>query len=341
VFRVRLTYFRELILLKQLRGDDGILRSKDNAESSKLERETLLLPQLTSTLHALNRQYGTFGKTCRLAKRWIASHLLLGYSSEYNLTSNDPDTRFTEETIELLVASLFLQSTPYLSPPNEAQTGFLRFLSLLGNVDFKSTALILNFNDKLTKEETATIESEFVKRRPTFPLLFISTPEDKLGFVWTKNLSKVTLFRAAILAKHALINLTNDLTLEGDFEDDLISRLQKFYRPDTKFFDAVIWIKKDMISKKSQAAGNPHLKLQFKEYLKNKDELMPVVAFDPVQLYLQELTETFGHLCNFFNDQFGGCFIALVWKPDALQAGEFTVSIRNFFIRTHNHTLTY
>lgn len=330
MFRVRLTYYRELILLKQLRGDDGVLRSRDNPESLNLERETLLLPQLTSTLHAFHRKYGAFGKTCRLAKRWISSQLLLAGSCEYNPNVNDPDTRFTEESIELLVASLFLQHAPHLSPPNEAQTGFLRFLSLMANLDYKSTAVILNFNDKLTKEEIGTIESEFIKRRSTFPHLFLVTPEDKLGSVWTKHLSKVTLYRASILAKQAVTTLTNDLLVHDvTFEDDLSSRLTKFYRPDTKLFDVLIWIKKDMISKKTQAANNSHLKLQFKEYVKTTDELMPIVDFDPVQLYLQELREAFGHLCYFFNDQYGGNFIAVVWKPDTLKPHEFKVRNHN------------
>jgi U3 small nucleolar RNA-associated protein 22 len=288
--------------------------------------ETLLLPQLTSTLHAFHRKYGAFGTTCRLAKRWIASQLLLGGSSEYSPTLCDPDTRFTEESVELLVASLFLQYAPHLSPPNEAQTGFLRFLALVASTDWKSTALILNFNDKLTKDEVGGIESEFIKRRAQLPLLFIATPEDKLASVWTKHLSKVTLYRTSILAKQALTTLTNELTTLEVSEDDMSSRLRKFYRPDIKLFDAIIWIKNEMISKKTQAVDNPHLKLQFKEYVKTRDELMPVVDFDPVKSYLQELRETFGHLCNFFNDQYGGNFIAIVWKPDSLKPQEFKVS---------------
>lgn len=290
-----------------------------------LEKESLILPQLTSTLSALHRQFGAFGKTCRLAKRWVASHLLLGSQMDHNISVRHPDIRFTEESIELLVASLFLQHSPFLFQPNEAQLGFLRFLNLLGNTDWKSTSFILNFNEKLQKSDIEKIESEFVKRRETLPLLFIATPEDKLGSVWTKHLSPTILQRAAVLAKFALDTLITDLSTNSADEEEATVKLRKIFKPSTKVFDAIIWIKKETIPRKAQAFNGRNLKLTFNEYTKRPEEVMPIVDFDPVRLYFQELRETFGHLCTFVTDIYGGNFIALAWKPDATEARNFEV----------------
>jgi len=316
--------------LKQLRGEDGILRSRDNPESLALERESLILPQVTSTLNALNREFGAFGRTCRLAKRWIASHLLLGTSLDVHSSIRHPDTRFTEESIELLVASLFLQHAPFLSVPNEAQLGFLRFLHLLGNTDWRSTSFILNFNGKLSKGEIEKIEVDFVKRREALPLLFVATPEDKSGSVWTKHLSPTILLRAGVLAKFAVDTLLVDLStneLEADKDETL--KWKKLFKPSTKVFDVIIWIKKEMIARKAQGMGSSNFKLRFTEYKKSSaagEELMPIMEFDPVKVYFQELNETFGHLCHFVTDVYGGNFIAFAWKPEAIKSRKFEVS---------------
>ncbi len=124
VFRIKLTYFREITLLKQHLGPDGVLKVRDCPESMRLEKETVLLPQLTTTLHSFHRQYEAFGKTVRLAKRWIASQLLLSSPlkyTQYNTNSDQHDSRFSEECIELLVAHLFLSYAPYLCHPNEGK----------------------------------------------------------------------------------------------------------------------------------------------------------------------------------------------------------------------------
>lgn len=50
VFRIRLFVPKELMLLKKIVDNEGIISYKDNKESVKLERELEILPKITSAL---------------------------------------------------------------------------------------------------------------------------------------------------------------------------------------------------------------------------------------------------------------------------------------------------
>lgn len=315
-------------MLKQRLGVDGVLKVRDSAESMRLEKETLLLPQLTTTLHSFCRQFEAFGKTVRLAKRWIASQLLLASPLKYGSIGDHPDCRFTEECVELLVAHIFMSFSPYLSHPNEAQVGFLRFLSLLSSCDWKSTPFVLNFHDKLSKEELSAIELDFVRRRSQLPLLFIVTPEDTCTSVWTKHLAPVFLYRIQLLATEALSILE---TCWKSDTLDYMTQIKKVFRTDTQEFDILIHLKKSM---------NPHScdnidaknAAQFHEYVKSAKVSLPIIDFDPVQTYLSELRRSFGHVALFLHNTFGGSVIAVVWKPESFKEQDFAVSSVTIYI---------
>lgn len=327
VFRIKITYFRELTLLRELRGTDGVLRKRDNQESLRLEREALILPQLTSTLHSFHLQYEAFGKTCRLAKRWVASQLLLASPWEYNQNLDEQDCRITEECVELLVAYLFLNYAPHLSYPCEAQVGFQRFLYLLAKTDFHAVPIIINFHDKWTADEVSAIELEFVKTRPTLPSLFISTPFDQKGSVWTRNLLSVVLRRVKLIADVALSVMEGQLDSQRVIKN--FSGLGVLFSPLTRDLDVLIRLKSKMNPRSPQSVekmGNP---VVFKAYTKDADEVIPVTDFDPVQMYLQELRDSFGHLAVFLHDTYGGDLIGVKWRPDVFKPTTFTV--RNMF----------
>jgi len=66
-------------------------------------------------------KYPVAGPTLRLAKRWIAAHMLSGL--------------IPFEAIELIVASLFVQPLPFHTPAT-ISSAFMRFLHLLGTYDW-------------------------------------------------------------------------------------------------------------------------------------------------------------------------------------------------------------
>lgn len=191
--------------------------------------------------------------------------------------------------------------------------------------------MILNFHDKLSTEDMSAIELDFVRSRDDLPPLFISTPEDKVGSVWTRDLSPVILSRVQKLATEALRILKETLD-RGRIKTDesnakgLKKQLKIIYSPSTEHFDLKILIKKGMNPRSSQRIQDSN-SLQFNEYTPDQNEVMPIVEFDPVQLYLQELRDTFGHLALFLHDNYGGQFIAVIWRPDVFKEHGFSVII--------------
>ncbi len=57
----------------------------------------------------------------------------------------------------------------------------------------------------------------------------------------------------------------------------------------------------------------------------NKDKNLPVVDFDPVRLYVDELRKTFGDMALFFYDVYGATQIFVLWKPDTLKPKELKI----------------
>lgn len=51
VFRIRVAYQREPQILKEVRSPEGMISMRDTPASLRLERDTRLLPLLTSSLH--------------------------------------------------------------------------------------------------------------------------------------------------------------------------------------------------------------------------------------------------------------------------------------------------
>ncbi|TNN67009.1 Nucleolar protein 6 [Liparis tanakae] len=102
VFRIQVAYHREPQVLRESLNAEGLLIVRDNEEAQALEMATTHKPLLTSTLHGLQQQHQCFGEVCRLAKRWLGAQLF----------SED----ITEDTADLLVASLFLQPAPFTPP---------------------------------------------------------------------------------------------------------------------------------------------------------------------------------------------------------------------------------
>uniref|UniRef100_A0A8D3DKR0 Nucleolar protein 6 n=1 Tax=Scophthalmus maximus TaxID=52904 RepID=A0A8D3DKR0_SCOMX len=172
-FRIQVAYHREPQVLRESVNAEGLLVVRDNEEAQALEMATIHKPLLTSTLHGLQQEHPCFGSVCRLVKRWLGAQL---FSAD-----------ITEDTADLLVASLFLQPAPFTSP-GSPQVGFLRFLHLLSSFDWRNNPLIVNLNNQLTE-----IKNDFMASRESLPVMFIATPKDKKLSMWTKRAPSVQL----------------------------------------------------------------------------------------------------------------------------------------------------
>ncbi|XP_054139377.1 nucleolar protein 6 [Melozone crissalis] len=323
VFRLQVAYHREPLILKEVVTPEGMLKYQDTEESRQLELETLHLPYLTSSLHGLQQQHPVFGSTSRLAKRWISAQLL--------------SDSISEECVDLLVAFLFLHPAPF-TPPSSPQVGFLRFLNLLATFDWKNNPLIVNLNTGLTDSDCTEIKNKFVASRSRLPVMFLATPKDQWSSMWTRERpSAQILQRLVLLASESL------RALEEQLMDPLSDQdVKMVFRPPLDFCDVLIHLNPSQIPRLLESVDRP-VKSVSRGVVKNSSAmniLFPVVDYDPVQLYLQELRNAFDDLALFFYDKHGGEVIAVLWKPLSFQPQPFKVSsMRGRKVTTLNNEL--
>ncbi|EMP32511.1 Nucleolar protein 6 [Chelonia mydas] len=352
VFRLQVAYHREPHILKEVVTPEGMLKYRDTEESQQLELETLHLPYLTSSLHGLQQQHPAFSGTCRLAKRWVRAQLL--------------SDSLSDECVDLLAASLFLHPAPFTPPssPQVGFLRFLHLLTAFDwknsplivnlNADLKEPSSIpkLFTYVKLRCEELPAtkcnclwveyssrfapatglfdadyteIRNEFVAARPHLPVMFIATPRDKRSSVWTKERpSTQILQRLLVLALESLRALEEQLTDPLGSQD-----VKMVFRPPLDFYDILIHLNAKQIPRHLEGVDRP-AKSFSRGMLKSdapvKTLVFPVVGYDPVQCYLQELREAFGDLALFFYDSHGGEVIGVLWKPSSFEPQPFKAS---------------
>ncbi|KAM8802879.1 nucleolar protein 6 [Rhynchonycteris naso] len=308
VFRIRVAYQREPQILKEMRSPEGMISFRDTPTSLRLEKDTKQLPLLTSALHGLQQQHPAFSGVARLAKRWVRAQLL--------------GEGFTDESLDLVAAALFLHPEPF-TPPSSPQVGFLRFLFLMSTFDWKNNPLIVNLNNELTVEELVEIRSGFLATRTQLPVMVIITPQDRKSSIWTQDgPSPQILQQLVVLAAEALPILEKQL-MDPQGPGDI----RTVFRPPLDMYDVLIRLNSRHIPRHRQAVDWPAA--SFCRGLLSKSgrsSLMPVLGYDPPQLYLAQLREAFGDLALFFYDQHGGEVIGVLWKPSSFQPRPFKAS---------------
>ncbi|KAM7416491.1 hypothetical protein PAMA_018513 [Pampus argenteus] len=309
VFRVQVAYHREPQVLRESVNAEGLLVVRDNEEAQTLEMATIHKPLLTSTLHGLQQQHPCFGAVCRLAKRWLGAQLF----------SED----ITEDTADLLVASLFLQPAPF-TPPGSPQVGFLRFLHLLSTFDWRNNPLVVNLNNQLTAPNYTEIKNDFMASRESLPVMFIATPKDKKLSMWTKRAPSVQMLqRVVMVAAESLKVLEHQLMDGGQIQD-----VRVVMRPPLDAYDVLIHLDPKQVPLLSQAVDPPAVNFGrgvITGSVAPSGGALPVIDYNPVSLYLAELRDAFGHLALFFCDPYGGAVIAVLWKPQAFSPVPFKV----------------
>ncbi|XP_012273791.1 nucleolar protein 6 [Orussus abietinus] len=308
VFRLRIAQQKEIALLKQEIGEDGVIKYRDNEESIALETKLFNLPKLNGALHGLHTQQPSFGAACCLSKRWLASQLIDN--------SHMPDI-----AVELILAAIYLRPEPY-RPPQMPQIAFLRFLESCARNDWSTDPIIVNFNDLLSKEEILEIENLFGTARDTLPPLFIATPYDLKRSLWTKKApTQVILNRINCLAREAL------KLFELQLFSGAILDCKPLFRPALTEYDCLIYLEPLLIPRRFEAVDlhESHPTILWHPFKQHSKQKIPVLNFDPVQLFLQELRASYGEFTLFFHDTYGGEVIAVLLRPAALESIEFKV----------------
>ncbi|XP_060893920.1 nucleolar protein 6 [Labrus mixtus] len=310
VFRIHVAYHREPQVLRSSVNPEGLLVVRDNEEAQALEMATIHKPLLTSTLHGLQQHNPCFGAVCRLAKRWLGAQLF----------SED----LTEDTADLLVASLFLQPAPF-TPPGSPQVGFLRFLHLLSSFDWRNNPLVVNLNNQLTATDYTEIKNDFMASRESLPVMFLATPKDKKLSLWTKRAPSVQMLQRIVMVAAESLKVLEHQLMDGSQIQDV----RVVMRPPLEAYDVLIHLNPKQVPLLSHAVDPPTVTFSrgiMTGTVSSSGGFLPVIDYNPVSLFLAELREAFGDLALFFCDPYGGTVIAVVWKPKAFIPASFKTS---------------
>jgi len=168
------------------------------------------------TIHGVHSKHPAAMGVVRLAKRWVAAHMLSGLISH--------------EAIELLVASVFTEPAP-LHTPSTVSCGFVRFLFLVAAHDWMRNPLIVDPEGHVNADDRASIISEFELVRGTNmengPPMYIVSPSDRGEDMWKPTFThnkpeKVILSRIRALAKRSHQYLMANIISSDQSNDDEI-----------------------------------------------------------------------------------------------------------------------
>ncbi|CAG2178304.1 unnamed protein product, partial [Oppiella nova] len=307
VFRVIIGSHKELVLLRQIQTPDGLVKRVDSEVADRLETTYEVIPKINGALNALSRRCLCYGISCRLAKRWIGSQMLAHYLDDM--------------AVDLIVAHIFLNPNPY-TVPNSPTVGFIRFLSLICDHNWKITPLIVDLNGDLEEGVVTDMNAKFMKNRSKYAAMFVTSGYDKRLSEWTHRWpDAVVLNRIQVLATAA------KQALEGHMRDGIDFDIKSIFRPDLDIYDVIIRLKSDQIVNQIQAVDFPQ-KFEFavKTFDPEVNELLPIVAFDPIDAYLRQLRDTYEEFALFFYDRFGGREIGVLWRPEVFKSQPFSMS---------------
>ncbi|KAG9293934.1 hypothetical protein G9A89_019272 [Geosiphon pyriformis] len=317
-FRCRIHHDREKFLLERGIKDKKSTPIQIDAYNGALclyKRLFEELPMHTSNIHALCSKFPSLSATIRLVKRFMSSHLLLPH--------------IDEETIELLCAGIYLETSPW-DVPSSGFAGFFRVLSLISRWDFLNEPLIIDFNGSMSSETKNVIEQQFKFFRQqerdnlNDSVMFIVTSDNPL-LNWAKNKpTRLVTFRIKELANLALHYM--DQVIENS-ED---KKFEIFFATDMSVYDVIIHLDPSCCSRYYQnRLANP-------QYIpeQDKDKKMAsyqgeifFIGYDPVDCYLNELKRLYSDIALFFHDRYGGDFIGVLWVPMELSARSWKVNL--------------
>lgn len=327
IFKLVIAYHRDVALLKRMVEPSGIVKYRDNQDQE-------VTPRLTSALRALQAVQPAFSATVRMAKRWIASQMLLDYVQE--------------ESIEMIVASLFIDSTTYGMPaggeesgaktssspddsidwtgPLNPQVAFLRFLQLVAHFEWTTQPLVVNFNGDLSADELRDIETAVSAQRAQHksPLVLV-TPYDPSGVAFTRSRPPLPVWsRLMLLAAESLKLLAKQLT--GGVGGPRSVDVRQVFRPPLDVYDCLIHLTKGSVARRLYTLDNPSWrKVKCHEHRPRKT--LPVYDYEPVDRLLAELRTCYGDKARFFYDTYGGLVVGVMWMDKAWSSpGEFKVS---------------
>lgn len=219
-FRARIFYDRSQILLEEREDQLGDLDEASGSRSSSLDaylQRFVQRPKHHAAISSLQNHFPSFSPTVRLLKRWVSAHMLSAH--------------FSDEQLELVAASVFIDAASPFDPPQSGATGFARALERIASWKWRDEPLLVPIysfqtavssgrRPVLPTADRARATDAFQSMRLAKPAMdshawVIATESDLDGLYWGGATGKVAAARVRGLAKAALAALQAGVTEGG------------------------------------------------------------------------------------------------------------------------------
>ncbi|XP_073135588.1 uncharacterized protein [Henckelia pumila] len=322
-FRLKILHERGLSLANRKSG-----AQKKGVMSS--DKDLFLLSQHSSMINGLRGRFPIYGEVVRLAKRWISAHLF--------------SNAFSEETIELLVAHLFLKPLPF-RPPCSRITGFLRFLRLLSQYDWSFSPLIVDINGDLTPDDDKEINENFMSTRKeesqnAGPAMFVATAYDKASETWTSQRPTAAELRRLVAYTASSSKLLTRIIMQNQIDP---YQWQCLFRTPLSNYDAVILLHRDklpyphhllfpseveqgwhVICGRASKTFLPFFSSQDMEGSSEELKNNLMVNFEPLKCLVADIEKEFSNVFKVWYDSLGGDAVGLTFVSKKRRRDEFS-----------------
>ena len=321
-----------------------------NFKASFINRDLKLLTLRQShhgAVRNLHIRHKTYGDAVRLFHYWLARSIFSNYLSV--------------EMVELIVASIYL-NTPDHNIPTTAQNGFRSVLLLLGNHDWETEPLVLDFSGDVTVTERTTIQTKFDECRKTNPSakpIYIVSSYDRItGFecnmdndsferVVLKMMKKSALNSWRLLDKYisdSLLNVdsfgdkasmeyivdsqfvSSNLNVNMHFSPHIVCKAKN--KGDTNDNNNNQWGNWENNIERGPSFARTKLYANLSQHelaLKNII-CRPNLCVHPIQYeIIENLKSKFGKYALFFWDEIEGSTVGVVWRPSIFLPKKFSV----------------
>ena len=259
---------------------------------------------LNNFLQSVGLRHNAWPAAFSLVRRWISAKML--------------EPVVDEDVAAVLLACVFEGAPSSSPPPATVEAAALRFFDFLSFHDFDSSPVIIRGDAAtVTPEERAreaAFRAAFSDNRDSLPALAVLLPYGAATAV-TKSLSKQNMRRLVNLARQALHSALSTSPTPLDFS----ALSEAVTKPcDLDIYDIVIQLKPLQVpsvkDNRRRAAEGEEGEVAVK---KSKVDAsgFPVVDFDPVGRFLEEVRITFGHFADFYYGRSAGPVVGVKLRP--------------------------
>jgi U3 small nucleolar RNA-associated protein 22 len=216
-----------------------------------------------------------------------------------------------EQLVELLVAYVFASPYPY-QVPHTVACGFIRFIHLLKSFNWSDQVLTVQFDENTTSQkQTIATAAPATTNRPA--MCIVTSYNNQISaFCREPMLNPMIVNRLVNCAKATEQLIIDPLSSVGISSNHHQPEIMK---PNLAVFDIIVQIKKQ------------------------QQELLDLIGFDPISMYVNDLRVRLNKFGLIFRDATAGDVIAIVWNPSSFVPTTFQMNQSSAMCPLHNGTM--